>query len=44
MGLPMGWGWATERRGRRIEELRQQEGNNPRSFEKIEILFPIFLI
>jgi hypothetical protein len=42
MGLPMGWRWATERWGRRIEELSQQEGNDPRSFEKIEILFSYF--
>jgi hypothetical protein len=41
--LVMGWRWATERR-RKIEELGQQKGNGPRSFEKLKYFFPIFLI
>jgi hypothetical protein len=41
--LVMGWRWATERR-RKIEELGQQKGNSPRSFEKLKYFFPIFLI
>jgi hypothetical protein len=39
MGLLMGWRWATERRGRKIEELGQQKGNDARSFEKLKYLF-----